>query len=76
MEYIVGALDSERACGAIWTAEDFNQQSALHAEGAGLSAPRRLTDEELARVRLRRAELFAEWRAVEPGKTLELRHPF
>lgn len=76
VEYIVGSLDSERAAGAIWTAEDFNQQAAIHAKSAGTAQPRRLTDEELARVRARTAELFGEWRSVEPGKTLELRHKF
>jgi hypothetical protein len=72
VEYIVGSLDSERASGAIWTAEDFNQHAAIHAASAGLPEPRRLTDEELARVRARRARLFAEWRAVQPGDALEL----
>ncbi len=28
VELIVGKLDGERACGAIWTAEDFNQHLA------------------------------------------------
>jgi hypothetical protein len=76
VEYIVGALDSERASGAVWTAEDFNLQAVIQARSAGQSQPKLLTDEELARVRARRAELFSEWRAVEPGKMLELRHPF
>jgi len=76
VEYIVGALDSERASGAIWPAADFNQQAGIHARSAGLPEPRRWTDEELAQVRKRRAELFAEWRAIEPGKTIELRFQF
>lgn len=73
VEYIVGALDSERASGAIWPAADFNQQAGIHAKSARLPEPRRWIDEELAQVRKRRAELFAEWRAIEPGKTIELR---
>jgi hypothetical protein len=76
VEYIVGALDSERASAAIWTAEDFHQQAAIHAASAGLPEPRRLTDQELALVRARRAELFAQWCAIEAGNTLELRHQF
>jgi hypothetical protein len=76
VEYIVGALDSEHASGAVWTADDFNEQAVIHAGSAGQSQPRRLTDEELARVRARRAELFSAWRATEPGKMLELRHLF
>jgi hypothetical protein len=74
VESIVGLLDSERASGAIWSAEDFNQQAAIHAESAGLTEPRKLTDEDLARVRARRAGLFAEWRAVKAGKTLDLQY--
>jgi hypothetical protein len=72
VEYIVGSLDSERASGAVWNAEDFNQQAAIHAASAGLPELRPLTDEDLARVRARRAELFARWRAISPGETLEL----
>jgi hypothetical protein len=72
LEYIVGALDCERASGAIWPAEDFNRQATIHVASAGLPEPKQLTDEELARVRARRDELFAEWRAIQPGQTLEL----
>ena len=76
VEYIVGALGSEGASGESWPAEDFNRQAAIYAASARLPEPRRLTDEELARVRARRAELFAQWQSIEPGKTLELRHQF
>ena len=62
-EFIVGTLDAERACGEIWSAEEFNRH---------LRAPRTLTDQDLARVRARRAELFEQWRSIEAGKTLEL----
>ncbi|MGB6947290.1 MAG: hypothetical protein WBE37_33130 [Bryobacteraceae bacterium] len=74
VEFIVGTLDGERASGAIWTAEDFNHNLANHLANCG--ELRRLTDEEQARVRLRCAELFAQWHAVAPGELLELRHPF
>ncbi len=73
VEYIVGSLDGERASGAVWSAEDFNRQAEIHAASAGLSSPRPLTDEELTRVRARRADLFAKWRSIAPGETLELR---
>lgn len=67
VERIVGALDAERASGSLWPAEDFNRY---------LDPSRKLTDEELARIRARWAELFAAWRAVKPGEMLELRHDF
>jgi hypothetical protein len=37
-----------------------------------LPAPRRFTDEDLERVRQKRAELFAKWQAVRPGDALEI----
>jgi hypothetical protein len=61
VERIVGMFDTERASGALVTADDF----AIHG-------PRRLTDEEIARVRTCRGELFSRWFALEPGSTLEL----
>jgi hypothetical protein len=73
VEYIVGALDGERAGGTIWTSADFNRAAAIHAESAGFPAPRPLTEEELARVRARRAELFSKWNSTAPGEALELR---
>src|ERR1051326_1717428 len=57
VEYMVGSLDSERASGAIMTAEDYNALARVHLESAGLVAPRTLTDDDLWRVRSRRGEL-------------------
>jgi hypothetical protein len=71
-ESMVGALDAERAGGEIWTAEDFNRHLAIHFESAGLPAPRALSDDELGRIRARRAELFAAWKSIEPGEMLSL----
>ena len=65
VEMIVGLLDSERASGANWTIDEFNEFGAMK----GL---RRLTAEEVVRVRKRRSELFQQWSAVAPGATLEL----
>ena len=72
-ELIVGFLDTERASGTRWTAADFNDKTALYyAEHNLATTPPTLTDDDLARVRQRRAQLFAEWDAVPPGGTLEL----
>ncbi len=71
-ENVVGTLDRERASGSRWTAEEFNYALALDATSNGRPAPRELTDDDLARVRKRRAELFEQWRALPPGDTLEL----
>jgi len=61
VECVVGLFDMERAGGVIYTAEEFNEHS-----------PRPFTDDDLARVRKLRGELFSKWFAVEPGSALEL----
>jgi hypothetical protein len=72
-ELIVGFLDTERASGTRWNAADFNDKAALYyAEHSPGTTPPTLTDDDLAQVRQRRAQLFAEWDAVPPGGTLEL----
>ncbi len=61
VERIVGAFDSERGCGSIWSAEEFNQFT-----------PRPLSEEEIQSVRALRSELFRKWKLVEAGQALEL----
>jgi len=70
VEGIVGLFDAERACGANWTADEFNAFARNRAEEG---APVRiLTDEEIARIRACRHELFARWSAIKTGEKLEL----
>lgn len=61
VEKIVGLFDSERASGVLWSEEEFNS-----------FAPRKLTAEEIGRVRAIRTELFKRWAGVLPGQTLLL----
>ena len=68
VETLVGAFDSERACGQRWTAAEFNEMAALNASKAGRSAPRKLSEPDLARVRALRWQLFEKWRGVAPGE--------
>jgi hypothetical protein len=75
VEYMVGALGAERSGGAVSTAEEFNQLAATFAHPRGMPQPRALTDEESARVRTRIDELFAKWRTLPQGATLELAFP-
>ena len=75
VESVVGSLDTERASGSRWTADEFNENTARFAAQSGRPAPRRLTDDELARIRKRRAELFAAWHELPAGRTLELTFP-
>lgn len=72
-ELIVGLLDVERAGGEIWSAADFAAQMATYCAARGVAAPPELTDDQLARIRRLRAELFARWHALPPGAALELR---
>ncbi len=73
VEYLVGAFDSERAGGALWTAAEFNEYSGMQAASSGRKPPRRLVDSDLSRVRDLRARLFSDWSALAPGAAMELR---
>jgi hypothetical protein len=61
VERIVGVFDSERACGQIWTADEFNA-----------FAPRALSRTEILNIRAVRGNLFQQWSAVPTGGKLEL----
>ena len=75
-ELIVSFLDAERASPARWSAADFNDKTALYYRDHKLpNTPPTLTDDDLVRVRQRRAELFAQWEAVSPGSAIELQFP-
>ena len=75
-ELIVSFLDAERASQARWSAEDFNDKTAIYYREHGIpTSPPTLTDDHLARIRQRRAELFTEWESVSPGSAIELRFP-
>jgi hypothetical protein len=63
VEHIVGGLDAERASRTQLSAAEFNALTAVE---------RPLSDAELARVRERRRELFAQWAALPAGETLVL----
>ena len=72
VEMIVGFLDRERASGERLPAADLNADLAAFARDNGLPEPVQITDADLARIRQRRAELFAAWDAVASGEALEL----
>ena len=63
----------ERASGTRWEAADFDDKARIYysEHHPGVAAPT-IAEEDLVRVRERRAELFAQWDAVPPGGTLEL----
>jgi hypothetical protein len=71
-EMIVGVLDMERRTGERVSAEELNQKLAEYAGENSLPQQRELTEEDLDRVRAKRAEMFAKWDAVQPGDALEI----
>lgn len=71
VEYLVGCFDCERASMTRWTADEFNEVSSLQASTYGVPI-RKLTEEELTRVRSRRSALFRQWAEVAEGSTLDL----
>lgn len=77
IELIVGFLDSERASGVTWSAADLRDKGeiyyALHKRTVPPDAySMTITDSALEAVRAKRGALFATWRDVAVGETLEL----
>ena len=73
VETLVGLLDGERGGSSIWTIDELNTMAALQASSAGRPAPRKLSAEDLARVKAKRSELFSRWFALPVGEAAELR---
>ena len=71
-EMIVGVLDMERRTGERVSADELNKKLAEYSVENGLPQQRQLTEEDLARVRATRGEMFARWEAVRPGDALEI----
>ena len=73
VETLVGLLDMERADGVPRTAEELNEQAAMHyGSRAGSERPPIVTEGQLDAIRRLRDELFSRWAAVPFGETLEL----
>jgi len=71
-ELIVGFFDGERAGNVRWTAAELKEKVDLYNEIHHSDVVVDLTDDQLAAIRARRAELFAMWDAVPQGEALEL----
>lgn len=75
-ELIVGVFDMQRLTGPHWTAAELREEGARYASTSsaardGVTLPL-LTDDDVARVRAARADVFARWDATFSGNTLEL----
>lgn len=71
-ELIVGFLDAERAGGVEWSAADLNDKAAVYYTQHRLPGECRISEAALRRIRALLRELFARWREVPPGRTLQL----
>ncbi len=71
-EMIVGFFDLERRIGERGLATELNQELAEYCAENDLQAQFQFTEDDLARVRAKRAQLFAQWDAVLPGDSLEV----
>ena len=73
-ELIVGFFDLEQRTGELGDARDFGWKITTHREEHKMPPTSFvITDEQIAAIRKKRGELYAAWRAVPPGETLELR---
>ena len=72
VEYLVSAFSAERAGGTITSAAEFNDLAATFARANGMPTPRKLSDEQLGRVRSRFDELAMKWRALSADATMQL----
>ena len=71
-EMIVGFLDLERQVGERQGTDALNRALASFCAERGLPAVTPLSDDDVARIRAVRSDVFARWDAVEVGGTLEL----
>ncbi|MFL5611387.1 MAG: hypothetical protein ACJ78G_11795 [Gemmatimonadaceae bacterium] len=71
-EIIVGFLDRERAGSDRATADDLNAALASYSAENSLATDVVVTEDDLSRIRAKRAELFVQWAAIEPGDALEV----
>lgn len=69
-EHLVGLLDRERAAGARWSAVEVTEALQASVPAGG----RPITEDQLARIRADRAEMFAAWEALPAGSTLDLEY--
>jgi len=72
-EVVVGFFDLERMSGERGTADEMNERiRAVRADRGLPPTSFRVTEDQIARIRELRADLFARWKAVPPGEALEL----
>jgi hypothetical protein len=71
-EMVVGFLDLERTSGERRPVTEINQAITEFSGENGLSPFPMISEEDLAKIRETRAQLFASWDAVRGGEALEI----
>jgi hypothetical protein len=72
-ELVVGYFDIERATDVQANANEYHEKiDAFYRDRKLSPTSLRVSDQQLNRIRQRRAELFARWHALPPGDALEL----
>jgi hypothetical protein len=72
VEFLVNAFLTEAMSGEMHDADAFHESLSQSVAKVGQSLPRRLSDEEIARIRGTIVGLASRWRALELGETIEL----
>jgi hypothetical protein len=71
---VVGFFDLEQRTGELGDAAAFAWKTELYCEEHKMPPMSlRITDDQIGAIRAKCGELFAAWRAMPPGETLELR---
>jgi hypothetical protein len=72
-ELVVGFFDLERMTAERETAEEMNSRvQTVRADRGMPPTSFRMTEDQIARIRELRADLFGRWKAIPPGEALEL----
>ncbi len=70
VELIIQFLGLERASGEHWTAEEFNSNAAIQSEAQGSDTRADITADELSLIRKTRQDIFDQWAAVAPNRSI------
>jgi hypothetical protein len=71
-ELIVGLVQTERLSPQPLSVEEFNEMLESSKRDFSLKYERRLTEEELSRIRAEFWSLYIRWRSLKPGERLSL----
>jgi hypothetical protein len=71
-EFVVGLIQTEQLAPEPLRADEFNELLEREKENFGLKFDRRVTDDDLKRIREAFYREFSRWRTLQPGESLNL----